>query len=198
VVPDVVDVDAFSNAPRKPRTGPREKIVAVSYLIPRKGLNYLVEAVRMLEAEGRAATVVVIGEGPDRSALEEQASGLPVTFLGSRPREEIVALVQAADVFAMPTLADPFGISAVEALAAGLPVVVTSASGTADFIAAHGGRVVPPADSRALFQALVDLLDDPNGVPPNTPAEVRAFCGFGAVAQRLDSIYRSLPGISPR
>ena len=76
----------------------------------------------MLTSAGREVTLTIVGDGPERAALEAQAAGLPVVFLGVLPREEVAARVREADVFAMPTLADPFGIAPVEALAAGIRV----------------------------------------------------------------------------
>jgi glycosyltransferase involved in cell wall biosynthesis len=199
VVPELVDVDAFSDLTRERRSVPGRHILAVSDLIKRKGLDHLVEAVRMLVADGRNVVVTVVGEGPERPALEAQSTGLPIAFVGRRPRAEVIALTRTADVFAMPTLADPFGISAVEALAAQVPVVVSSAAGSADLVAAYGGRVVPPNDQGALHHALLELLDDPNSVPSGVASSLRGYCGSDAVARQLDLIYRSIlrrPAIS--
>jgi glycosyltransferase involved in cell wall biosynthesis len=196
VVPNVVDVDEFSNPPRPPRAVPGRQVVAVSSLVPRKGLTQLVEAARLLVADGRDIAVAVIGEGPERAALEEQSSGLPIDFVGNQSRADLVARVRDADVFAMPSLAETFGISAVEALAGGVPVVITSACGAAPLIEANGGRVVPPADPRALCDALRELLDAPNSVPAYAASNLRAYCGRDAVAERFDAIYRSMPELS--
>jgi glycosyltransferase involved in cell wall biosynthesis len=97
----------------------------------------------------------------------------------------------------MPTLADPFGISAVEAVVAGVPVVVTTAAGCSDLLRDYGARVIPPGDPAALRDALVELLDTFGAVPLTAVAGLRRYCGMEAVGERLDSIYRSLPGIAP-
>jgi glycosyltransferase involved in cell wall biosynthesis len=192
VVPDVVDIDGFAGAPRARRDGAGAHVVAVSMLVHGKGLHDLLDAMRLIASSGREISLTIIGDGPERSALETRAAGLHVEFLGALTRAEVATQVRAADVFAMPTLGDSFGISAVEALAAGIPVVVTSASGTADFIGAHGGLVVPPADSRTLAHALVELLDRAAGVPPSTTDELRRWCSPDAVADQLNDIYRAV------
>jgi glycosyltransferase involved in cell wall biosynthesis len=189
VVPEVVDVDAFSGSRRAPRMAGTH-VVAVAMLVRRKGLHDLIEAVRLLASSGRTISVSIVGEGPERAALAAQANGLPVALLGALPREEVVAHVREADVFAMPTLGDPFGISAVEALAAGVPVVVTSASGTSDLIGAHGGLVVPAGDPSSLADAIAELLGRPGSVPISTREALRRECGPGAVAERFDVVYR--------
>ena len=192
VVPDVVDVDAFGDRRRHSPRSPGTKIVAVAMLVRRKGLHDLVEAIRILVSGGRPVELAIVGEGPERSALESQAQGLPVMFLGPLRREEVVSVVCDADVFAMPTLADPFGISAVEALAASIPVVVTDRSGTSELIARHGGFVVPASDPFALAAALASALDHPSVFEPGTAEELRRYCGPDAVADQLSSIYLGL------
>jgi len=192
VVPDVVDVDAFAAIRRQPRNAPEARILAVSNLVRRKGLYYLIEAVRLLVADGREISLTVVGEGPERSALEAQAKGLPVELVGARPRAEIAKSLQYADVFAMPTLGDPFGIAAVEALAAGVPVVLTDTSGSADLLEPLGARIAPPRDPVALRDAIVECLQNPDLVPPDAADVLRRYCGREAVGEQLDAIYRSL------
>jgi len=192
VVPEVVDIDAFATPLRQDRTGRPCSIMAVSNLEHRKGINYLIEAVRSLIADGRSLILTIVGEGPERAALEAQAEGLPVRLVGSRSRQEIRDLLHDADVFAMPTLADPFGISPVEAVAAGVPAVVTSAAGCAELIRPLGARVVPPRDVGAMRDALAEILDDGMGVPADAAEVLRSYCGSQAVGERLDAIYRSV------
>jgi glycosyltransferase involved in cell wall biosynthesis len=190
VVPPVVEVDVFETS-RSKRTGSPPQIVAVSNLFRRKGLDYLIEAVRLLIADGRDVALTIAGEGPQRARLEAQAEGMPMRLVGSLPREEIRELLGQADLFAMPTLADTFGVSPIEAMAAGVPVVVTSAAGCADLIGPLGAKVVPPRDVIALRDALVDTLDHPV-TQSNVAGALRSYCGSEAVGMRLDAIYRSV------
>lgn len=195
VVPDVVDIDAFAALRRQPADAPAGRILAVSNLIRRKGLSDLIEAVRLLVADGRNLSLTVVGEGPEREALDTQARGLPVELVGALPRAEVAKSLQHADVFAMPTLGDPFGIAAVEALSAGVPVVMTDAVGSADLLEPLGARIVRPGDPGALRDAIVECLQNPNSVPSGAADVLRRYCGFAAVGERLNAIYRSLPGI---
>jgi glycosyltransferase involved in cell wall biosynthesis len=194
IVPDIVDVDAFVPLGAGVPAAPRRNVLAVSNLIPRKGVDILVEAVRLLVSEKRDVALTVVGEGEERSKLEAQARGLPVELVGRRDRGQIAELLRGAHVFAMPTLGDPFAIAAVEAMAAGLPVVVTSAAGCADFIEPLGARIVPPADPVALRDALADALEGRVTVAAGTAEWLRSYCSGEAVGERLDSIYRSVVG----
>jgi glycosyltransferase involved in cell wall biosynthesis len=192
VVPDVVDIDAFAGIRRQPRDARDPRILAVSNLIRRKGLDHLIEAVRLLVADGREVSLTVVGEGPERGALETQAKGLPVELVGALPRAEIAKSLQDADVFAMPSLGDPFGIAAVEALAAGVPVTMTDAVGSADLLEPLGARIVRPGDPHGLRDAIVECLEHPNSVAPGAADVLHNYCGSEAVGDRLNAIYRSL------
>jgi glycosyltransferase involved in cell wall biosynthesis len=191
VVPDVVDVDTF--APREHHTsGSRAHVVSVAMLHPRKGLRYLIDAIRLLTMESWDLRLSIIGDGPERAALEARARDLPISFLGLCSRQDVVATLRTADAFALPTLADPFGISAVEAMAAGVPAIVTSACGSADLVEKNGGVVVPPGDAARLAEALELVLDRRPRVAPGAIDTLRDACGPAAVSERLDAIYRSV------
>lgn len=192
VVGNVVDVDVFGRWTRHKREPPGSRLLAVATLHRNKGLRDLLEAVTLLTQDRPDVTLEIVGDGPDRAALEKLAEGLPVTFVGALTRVDVAARMRDADVLAMPSLVETFGIAAVEALAAGLPVVCTSACGVADVVAGHGGLVVPASDPTALSDALAALLDRGEGVPTATLDEVRRRFGSVAIADRLDSVYSSL------
>lgn len=109
----------------------------------RKGLWFAVEAVR-----GRNATLLVAGRGRWRGSKPEN-----VRWLG--PRRDLADDFAAADAFVLPTIYDPFSNACLEALAAGLPVVTTSANGCAEILTpgVHG-FVVAPGDVAGLREAL--------------------------------------------
>ena len=81
-------------------------------------------------------------------------------FLGALPGERLRAVLTAADVFILPTIYDPFSNACIEALAAGLPVITTTANGFAEIIENGAeGNVVAPGDIRALADALTSWAD---------------------------------------
>jgi len=111
----------------------------------RKGLKFAIEAVERL---GKDALLVVAGRGPQARYASAQAR-----FLG--PISDLSALFSAADVFTLPTIYDPFSNACLEALAAGLPVVTTTANGFSEIITPGiHGHVVEPGDVAALAGAL--------------------------------------------
>ena len=119
----------------------------------RKGLRHAIAAVNALKIP---ATLLVVGRGDFR--------GLPasrrVNFLGPLARSRLGAVLAAADVFVLPTLYDPFSNACIEALAAGLPVITTTANGFSEIIEAGvEGEAVAPGNVEALTAALAAWAD---------------------------------------
>ena len=141
-----------------------------------KGFDVLLDAFELAKA-ARADLHLVVAGGPV-AGKEHYARGLAerarhlddVHWLG--PRDDMPELFADLDVFALPsTEPEPYGLVAVEALASGVPAVVTDAGGPPEILArasAGSGRRVPPGDPRSLSRALVDLL------PAETSASARA------------------------
>jgi len=128
----------------------------------RKGLRHAIAAVNGLRTP---ATLLVAGRGETR--------GLPqsgrVKFLGPLAGDRMRAMFGAADAFVLPTLYDPFSNACIEALAAGLPVITTTANGFTEIIERGvEGEVVEPGDSKAIASALEKWSD------PKRRADVRA------------------------
>jgi colanic acid/amylovoran biosynthesis glycosyltransferase len=147
------------------------RIVCVGTLHEVKGQTYLVEACRLLAAEGIDVVCELVGDGSDRGGLARQiaAAGLSdrVTLAGARSREEVAASLAAADVVATPSVPTKAGkregipVVLMEALACGVPVVATAISGIPELVEhERTGLLVPPRDAGALARALRRLHDD--------------------------------------
>ncbi len=124
---------AFDALPRGRR---RKMILTVSRLVPRKGVQYLVEAMRRLPPDWE---LVVAGDGPYRSALERQAAGLPVRFTGFVSHREVAELYAQAAIFVLPSLVENFPMVLLEAMNAGCAVVTTDACGCGELAEGVGG-----------------------------------------------------------
>ncbi len=129
----------------------------------RKGLRYAIDAVNLLNAQpapaGSAAPQLLVAGRGSRRALPDSAH---VRFLGPiRSVSEMQTLYEAADLFLLPTLYDPFSNACLEALAAGLPVITTTANGFSEIIrpGEEGEAIDDPADVSALARALRDWID---------------------------------------
>ncbi|WP_068273695.1 glycosyltransferase [Aldersonia kunmingensis] len=111
-------------------------------------------AVAALTRAGLCARLVVAGDGPRRAALERRAEGLPVHFTGFiDDRAHLATLLATADVALAPGPHETFGLAALEALAAGTPVVASRSSALADIVTADSGAVA--LDSATAFAGAI-------------------------------------------
>ena len=137
LVPNGVDLSAFPPGEPIPDDGPL-RLLCVARLIERKGQRHLIEAVSALVAEGIEVTLDLVGTGDARPGYEAQVReiGLDgrVNFLGYVPREEIAQHYAGAHVFVLPSYNEGMSVATLEAMAAGLPVVVTRTGGTAELV----------------------------------------------------------------
>jgi UDP-glucose:(heptosyl)LPS alpha-1,3-glucosyltransferase len=150
----------------------------------RKGLRYAIEAVNALKIP---ATWLVAGK---RDSNRLPASNR-VKFLGPLASARMRAMFAAADLFVLPTLYDPFSNACLEAFAAGLPVITTSANGFSEIIQRGvDGEVVHPADSKALSAALAAWADPQRraNAKPGAIAKAAAHSMERNLAQTLDVI----------
>jgi len=176
-------------------------VLGVGRLVYYKGFEYLVRAIRQVDAH-----LLIAGGGPLREPLRALAADLGVggrvTLLGAVP--DLRPYYHAADVFALPAVArsEAFGIVQMEAMACGLPVVNTALDTGVPFVSPHGvtGLTVAPADADALAAALATLLDDPalrRRMGGAGRQRVAGELGAGRMAARTLALYREVAGPSP-
>lgn len=164
-----------------------------------KGLRYLMEAAPEV-AEGRDVVFYVGGDGPLRDDLVARAAA---TGLGDRIRfpgfvRDVPALLAAIDVYVQPSLSEGLSIALIEAMAAAVPIVATTAGGSPEIVVdGVTGFLVPPAEPAPLATALVTLADD--AALRRRFAEAareRALAEFdrGAMVERTLALYREVLG----
>ncbi len=172
-----IDVEQFARAARAARPS-RERVKAelglakknilfAGRLVPLKGVNYLLEALRLVQQTDPQVGLIVLGSGPLEQeyktwCVENNVRG--VYFAGFQRQEDLAAWYTLADVFAFPTLCDDFGVVMVEAIAAGLPIVSSPFAGAAGDLLRHGknGYIVDPREPRMFAERLVQILRDDN------------------------------------
>ncbi len=142
-----------------------------------KGLDYLLDAYRLVRARHRDVSLLIVGDGVDESRYRTMAQRLPdVAFTGFVQPRDLPLYYALADALVFPTLGDPHGLVVEEAMAAGLPVICTEATGDIRRRLPDGraGYIVPPADAPAFAARMVALALDP-----------RRRASFGREARRL-------------
>jgi glycosyltransferase involved in cell wall biosynthesis len=139
-------------------------VLCVAALFERKGIDVLLRALSSLSDEEPVPRVWIVGDGPERPRLERLAARLGVDdrvrFLGRR--DDVADLLTACDVYVQPSRHEGLGVAALEAMAAGRPVVASRTGGLAESVVhERTGLLVPAEDPAALAESLARLLEDP-------------------------------------
>ena len=189
-VAGVADGAVVPVAERDPRL-----VAVVGRLAPEKGVDVLLAALSAVPG----CDLVVVGDGPERTRLEEQAVALGlagrVRFVGWR--SDPWALRPAPSVVVVPSRRDAAPLVVLEAMQRALPVVASNVGGIGELVGTDTGVLVQPDDARALAAALRSLLDQPARlVAMGRRAAERAKAEFGleAMAQRYTDLYHEVAG----
>jgi len=166
VILNGVDTEEFYPATGNPPSSTaRLPLLAVNRLIPRKGMDLLIRALGAVRKElGDTFELTIVGEGSLVQELQTLATGHgigdAVTFAGAIPHEDLPGVYRDADLFVLPSLAEGMSNALLEAMASGLPVIVTDTGGSAELVQ-NNGIVVPPGNVEALAEALKRLVSNP-------------------------------------
>jgi glycosyltransferase involved in cell wall biosynthesis len=142
-----------------------KRLLYVGRLAANKGLPILLESLATLKSAHPDILLTVVGDGPDRVALERMTAQLGlqerVKFVGYKSQAEVRQYLQQTDVFVLPSFAEGVPVVLMEAMAAGVPVVATQIAGTSELVEdGIGGYLVPPGDAVSLAQRIEVLLAD--------------------------------------
>lgn len=193
VVPIGIEVDDSPIAP-KPLEG--RDLLFVGRLVEFKGVEYLISAMKCLDA-----TLSIVGKGPARDSLERhaRAEGVAdrVTFEGFVSEARLDRLYREATLFVLPSVGEneSFGIVQLEAMKRGLPVINTSLPTGVPYASVDGqtGRTVPPGDPEAIAAAAEELLADPERYrrySANARRRVREEFDEERMLERTNAVYR--------
>ena len=169
-------------------------------LIPRKGVREFLAALTLLSGRSAEFSVLILGDGPERNAIEQWQQSHPnvrLTMLGFRQHSEVPAIYAASDVFVMPTLDDNWSLVALEAAVAGLPQVFSRYNGaSADLLSRCAlGTLVDPRNANEFAGALRAYVDSP---PPRATASMTAaiveyYSPESCAARALQSFIAAVP-----
>jgi glycosyltransferase involved in cell wall biosynthesis len=210
VVPCGVDTAAFRPfGAVAPRNSPA-RLLTLGRLVQRKGIDTVIDALPRLPG----AELVVAG-GPERDRLAgdpeyrrlrdiagERGVSDRVIFTGAVPRMQVPALIRSADVVVCTPWYEPFGITPLEAMACGVPVVASTVGGLTDSVV-HGttGLLIPPRDPAALAAAAGTLLTDLEmriAFGEAGTRRARRWYSWPRVAAQTESVYLRLgAGVPP-
>ena len=205
VIPCGVEPSLFHpGGPVHPPRAGGNRIVVVSRLVPRKGIDDVIAALPRLPG-----TELLVAGGPPAAGLaadpeaqrllalaERSGVGRQVRLLGAVDQADVPALLRSADVVACVPWYEPFGIVPLEAMACGVPVVGSAVGGLLDTIAHRStGLLVPPHDPDAVAAAVTRLLDNPSlrlRMGDEAAARVRQHFTWDLVACSTLEVYERL------
>jgi len=169
VIPNMIREDMFL-PPGEPRGGDPFKFIWAGRLEHVKGVDLLLEAVKLLVSRSnRDFSVRLAGKGSLREELELHAKKLGITdrvvFLGRLSREEMQLEMQGADCFVLPSRFEAFGVALIEAMATGLPVIATRSGGPDTLINSENGLLVECEDVEGLTGAMEKVMDHVKDYP---------------------------------
>jgi glycosyltransferase involved in cell wall biosynthesis len=186
------------------------RMLFVGRLVERKGVHVLLDALALLPEEP-PIQLDVVGDGPEREALEHRARSLGVAervrFHGFVPQEELERQLAECDALVLPAVVDAkgdvegLGVVLLEAMSFGKPVVASAAGGITDIVRpSENGLLVPPGDAKALAAAIECLARDPALVRRLGAAarrDVAANFSWDSILDRLETVYRRVTDRSP-
>ncbi|MEV5710311.1 glycosyltransferase family 4 protein [Actinoallomurus sp. NPDC052274] len=195
VIPSGFDPDLFAAARPDPFPDvPHPRIAYVGRLAAQKGVAVLLDAFARCRVR---ATLLIVGDGPQRAALERRARRLrgEVRFTGLIPHAEVPAVLRHADLLVLPSVYEELGSVLVEAMAVGLPVVAGRVGGVPDLVRdGVNGLLVAPKDPAAFAGAVDRVLADSDlaGRLGTGARETVRGHTWPALAERVAAVYRQV------
>jgi len=165
VIPNGVDLARFTNGHQRVPSA-TVRILFVSRLILRKGLQFLIDALPAIRQQAAGPFVInVVGDGPDKDILLKQIETLGVgecvRFYGYVEHDKLPEYYLDADIFVLPSLAEGMPNVVLEAMGSGLPVVATRVAGSEDLVQdGQNGFLIAPKNPSELGNALLRLIND--------------------------------------
>lgn len=175
-----------------------QDLLFVGRMTAAKGVPLLIEAMPHIRAAHPGAHLVLIGDGPDRTALQDRVRRLgledAVRFTGYQSQDEVACALARAAVFVLPSFAEGVPVVLMEAMAARRPVVATRIAGIPELVDdGVSGRIVPPGDATALAAAVCDILSAPDRAARMGEAgrhKVEAEFDIAREAEKLGALFR--------
>jgi glycosyltransferase involved in cell wall biosynthesis len=158
-----VDTNVFRRVPPilEPPPPGRRRLLVPRRLFAKNGVEHLVRALPAI-LEQVDVEAVIVGDGPERAALETLAREIGVAertvFLGARPHADMPGVLSSADLAVFPSLLEATSVAALECMACEVPVAASRVGGLPEIVDASVGRLFEPADPTSLAAAVVDLL----------------------------------------
>lgn len=197
VLPNFIDTDLFAPSRQEPPSD-RFRFVCIAHFHAKKAIDLLIDAFAMAFPRESPVMLTLIGDGPERPKIEglirSRGLGDRVLLLGACDRRQVRDELQRSHCCVSSSHVETFGVTLIEALATGIPIVATRSGGPEDIVREDNGHLVAVGDARQLADAMRSVYERRGMWRERHTAiredAVRRF-GAAAVAERLGRIYRS-------
>ena len=196
VIPNAVNTVLFHPSENGEESG-KKKILFVGLLKPLKGVNSLLSAIGLLADKRHDFVLDIIGDGPDRKEYEKMTGRLGlekrVRFCGLKTKEEVARIMRKCSFLVQPSLVETFGVTSIETMACGKPVVATDLPVFREKINNGRGILVPAGDDTALAGAIDIMLDRYQDYAPGEIAEyaLRNY-SYKIIGSKLNEVYHDV------
>jgi glycosyltransferase involved in cell wall biosynthesis len=179
-----------------PAAAAGQDVLFLANLNVRKGVHAVLDAFERVAPDLPQARLLIGGVGTELDRVRRRIETTPALaraeLLGRVERDRVLATLQACDVYCLPSDGEPFGMTALEAMACAKPVVVTDAGGLRHLVPDEGGRKVPNGDTDALAGALREVLTDSalrRAMGGHNRRAVEDRYAWSRVVDRLEGLY---------
>ncbi len=198
VIPNVVNTSLFNPTEKDyTKKDSKKHLLLVALLDPKKGVPYLLKALAILIKKRHDFILDIVGDGPNRKEYEELSRKLQlediVYFHGLKTKPEVAEFMKQCDFFVQPTLYETFGVTFIEAMACGKPIVATNLPVLKEKINDKRGILVPPKDVNALSKAIDYMLDCYKDYSAEAIYEyANSNFSYEAVGKKFDNLYKEI------
>ena len=196
VIPNAVNTELFYPPADGEEPG-KKKILFVGLLKPVKRIDSLLAAISILTRKRRDFVLDVVGDGPGRREYEKMTGSLGlekfVRFHGLKTKEDVARIMRGSSFLVHPSLVETFGVTSIEAMACGKPVVATDLPVFREKINKARGILVPGGDDAALAEAIDTMLDRYQYYDPGEITEyARRNYSYKIIGSKLNEIYHDV------
>jgi len=179
-----------------------KNVLFVGRLHPIKGVQYLLQAMKIVHEKMPDVKLILVGDGEERERLESLTDSLEiqecVEFVGRVPHERVTDYMNQSDIFVLPSLSEGFPVTILEAMTCGLPIVATRVRGVLDIIENDiNGYLVDSMNPEQIAWALQKILENEQlreNISSNNRDEAEKY-SWDKVVIRLEGIYQSTLGL---
>lgn len=172
-------------------------LITVTNLIPLKGVSTLLQALKNVSSRLPEWDLLIIGDGPERSSLIQQASELgllnQISFSGMLTKPQIAEALRGSHLYILSSSHETFSVATLEALACGVPVLATACGGPEDFITPEVGILIPPNNQTAMENELVKVVSRIDQFDRNKIAQIiRSRYSYTAIGEQIHQAYHTV------